>query len=73
MENSKNLETIRAETVSIVQNSASLSQENSASIQEMMASIKNIYQELGDISKKTKSLNTLSEEMTASVNVFHTA
>ncbi len=73
MENSKNLETIRAETVSIVQNSASLSQENSANIQEMMASIENIYQELGDISKKTKSLNTLSEEMTASVNVFHTA
>lgn len=37
----------------------------------MMASIENIYQELGDISDKTKALNALSKEMTASVDVFH--
>lgn len=39
----------------------------------MMASIENIYQELGDISDMTKALNTLSKEMTASVDVFHTS
>lgn len=71
MENSEKLEDIRTETVTVVQDSASLSEENSASIQEMMASIENIYQELGDISDKTKALNTLSKEMTASVDVFH--
>lgn len=73
MENSEKLEDIRTETVTVVQDSASLSEENSASIQEMMASIENIYQELGDISDKTKALNTLSKEMTASVDVFHTS
>lgn len=73
MENSAKLEDIRTETMTVVQDSASLSEENSASIQEMMASIENIYQELGDISDKTKALNTLSKEMTASVDVFHTS
>jgi len=73
MENSEKLEDIRTETVTVVQDSASLSEENSASIQEMMASIENIYQELGDISDKTKALNALSKEMTASVDVFHTS
>mgnify|MGYP007125452190 FL=1 len=73
MENSQKLEEIRGETVTVVQESASLSEENSASIQEMMASIENIYQELGDISDMTKALNTLSKEMTASVDVFHTS
>ena len=73
MENSEKLEDIRTETVTVVQDSASLSEENSASIQEMMASIENIYQELGDISHKTKALNALSKEMTASVDVFHTS
>ena len=71
MANSEKLEDIRTETVTVVQDSASLSEENSASIQEMMASIENIYHELGDISDKTKTLNTLSKEMTASVDVFH--
>jgi len=73
MENSEKLEDIRTETVTVVQDSASLSEENSASIQEMMASIENIYQELGDISDKTKALNALSKEMTASFDVFHTS
>ena len=73
MANSEKLEDIRTETVTVVQDSASLSEENSASIQEMMASIENIYQELGDISDKTKALNALSKEMTASVDVFHTS
>lgn len=73
MENSEKLEDIRTETVTVVQDSASLSEENSASIQEMMASIENIYQELGYISDKTKALNALSKEMTASVDVFHTS
>lgn len=73
MENSQRLKKIRGETITVVQESASLSEENSASIQEMMASIENIYQELGDISDKTKALNTLSKEMTASVDVFHTS
>ena len=71
MANSEKLEDIRTETVTVVQDSASLSEENSASIQEMMASIENIYHELGDISDKTKTLNILSKEMTASVDVFH--
>lgn len=71
--NSKHLEAVRTDTVAIVQNSAALSEENSASIEEIMASIENIYRELGDISEKTKSLNGLSKEMTASVDVFHTS
>ena len=73
MENSKLLEDIRTETMTVVQDSASHSEENSASVEEMMASIENIYQELGDISEKTKFLNSLSKEMTASVDVFHTS
>lgn len=73
MEKSKLLEDIRVETVTVVQDSASLSEENSASIEEVMASIENIYQELGDISEKTKFLNSLSKEMTASVDVFQTS
>ena len=68
MENSKLLEDIRTETMTVVQDSASHSEENSASVEEMMASIENIYQELGDISEKTKFLNSLSKEMTASVS-----
>jgi len=73
MENSKKLEDIRFETVTVVQDSASHSEENSASIEEMMASIENIYQELGDISEKTKFLNSLSKDMIASVDVFQTS
>ncbi len=73
MENSKLLEDIRIETMTVVQDSASHSEQNSASIEEVMASIENIYQELGDISEKTKFLNSLSKEMTASVDVFHTS
>lgn len=73
MEKSKLLEDIRVETMTVVQDSASLSEENSASIEEVMASIENIYQELGDISEKTKFLNSLSKEMTASVDVFQTS
>lgn len=72
MENSKNLEDTRTATVAIVQNSAALSQENSAGLEEVMASIENIYHELGNISEKTGFLKTLSQEMTESVNVFHT-
>lgn len=70
MEKSINLEDIRTNTITIVQNSAALSQENSASIEEVMASIENIYQELGDISQKTKFLSGLSQEMSESVDVF---
>lgn len=72
MENSKNLEDTRTDTVAIVQNSAALSQENSASLEEVMASIENIYHELGNISEKTGFLKALSQKMTESVNVFHT-
>lgn len=36
-----------------------------------MASIENICHELGDISEKTGQLKNLSQEMTASVDVFH--
>lgn len=70
LENSQSLEQTRADTVAIVQNSAALSEENSASIEEILASIENIYQELGDISAKTKTLNGLSQNMVASVDVF---
>lgn len=72
LENSKILEDVRTNTVAIVQNSAALSEENSASLEEIMASIENIYRELGDISEKTSFLKKLSQEMTASVDVFHT-
>lgn len=72
LKNSQNLEETRIDTISIVQNAAALSDENSASIEEIMASIENIYHELGDISEKTKFLNSLSRKMTASVDVFHT-
>lgn len=72
VENSKNLEDTRSDTVAIVHNSAALSQENSASLEEVMASIENIYHELGDISEKTGFLKALSQEMTESVDVFHT-
>jgi len=72
MENSKELEHTRTDTVAIVQNSAERSQENSASLEEVMASIENIYHELGDISEKTRFLKALSQEMTESVDVFHT-
>lgn len=71
LENSKSLEDVRTNTVAIVQNSAALSEENSASLEEIMASIENIYRELGDISEKTSLLKKLSQEMTASVDVFH--
>lgn len=70
LENSQSLEQTRTDTVAIVQNSAALSEENSASIEEILASIANIYQELGDISAKTKTLNGLSQNMVASVDVF---
>lgn len=70
--NSKKLEHTRTDTVAIVQNSAERSQENSASLEEVMASIENIYHELGDISEKTRFLKALSQEMTESVDVFHT-
>jgi len=72
IENSRNLNDTRIDTVAIVQNSAALSQENSASLEEVMGSIENIYHELGNISAKTKFLKTLSQEMTQSVDVFHT-
>jgi len=72
LENSRSLENVRTNTVAIVQNSAALSEENSASLEEIMASIENIYRELGDISEKTRLLKKLSQEMTASVDVFHT-
>lgn len=72
LENSKSLENVRTNTVAIVQNSAALSEENSASLEEIMASFENIYRELGDISGKTSLLKKLSQEMTASVDVFHT-
>jgi len=71
LENSGSMEDIRTDTVAIVQNSAALSEENSASLEEIMASIENIYHELGDISEKTRLLRNLSQEMTASVDVFH--
>ena len=70
LENSQILEETRTDTVAIVQNSAALAEENSASIEEILASIENIYHELGDISVKTKTLNGLSQDMLASVNVF---
>lgn len=72
LENSKNLENVRTDTVAIVQNSAALSEENSASLEEVMASIENIYNELGNISEKTGTLKNLSQEMAASVDVFRT-
>lgn len=71
LENSKSLEDVRTNTVVIVQDSAALSEENSASLEEIMASIENIYRELGDISEKTSLLKNLSQEMTASVDIFH--
>lgn len=73
LENSKGLEDIRTDTIEIVQNSAALSSENSASIQEIMTSIETICHELGDITEKTRSLNILSQEMTASVDAFQLA
>ncbi|MCM1123192.1 MAG: hypothetical protein NC416_11470 [Eubacterium sp.] len=54
-----------------MQDSALLSQENSASLEEIMASIENIYDEVGGISKKAEYLESLSQEMLASVGVFH--
>ena len=72
LENSKSLEDVRTNTMAIVQNSTALSEENSASLEEIMASIENIYRELGDISEKTRQLKNLSQEMTVSVDVFHT-
>lgn len=71
LENSGSLENVRTNTIAIVQDSAALSEENSASLEEIMASIENICNELGDISEKTGLLKNLSEEMTASVDVFH--
>lgn len=71
LDNSRSLEDTRTDTIAIVQNSAALSEENSASLEEIMASVENIYHELGDISKKTGHLKALSQEMTASVDVFH--
>lgn len=70
LENSQSLEETRTDTVDIVQNSTALAEENSASIEEILASIENIYHELGDISAKTKTLNGLSQDMVASVDVF---
>lgn len=70
MENSRNLESIRSDTVAIVQNSASLSEENSANLDEVMASIDNICHELQNISGQTKALAALSQEMAACVDVF---
>ncbi|MCM1174855.1 MAG: methyl-accepting chemotaxis protein [Blautia sp.] len=71
LENSGSLEDTRTETVAIVQDSASLSQENSASLEKIIASIENIYDEVGGISKKAEYLESLSQEMMASVDVFH--
>lgn len=71
LDNSRSLEDTRTDTIAIVQNSAALSEENSASLEEIMASVENIYHELGDISRKTGQLKALSQEMTASVDVFH--
>lgn len=71
MRNSEKLEDTRTNTVTIVRDSAALSEENSAAIQEIMASIENLYHELGNISEKSGFLNNLSREMTACVDVFH--
>ncbi|MBP3475522.1 MAG: methyl-accepting chemotaxis protein [Lachnospiraceae bacterium] len=70
MKKVENLEDIRVNTVSLVQEAASVSQENSASIEEMMASVENIYNDLGNIMEKTHDLIDLSQQMKDSVNVF---
>lgn len=66
----ENLEHVRIETVEIVENSASLSEENSASMEEVMASVEDIYQRLGGISEKTRTLSAMSLEMNECVNLF---
>lgn len=70
MEKAENLENVRVNTVSLVQNAAAVSEENSASIEEVMASVESIYNDLGNIREKTHYLNDLSQQMKDSVNVF---
>lgn len=70
MEKVENLENVRVNTVSLVQNAAAVSEENSASIEEVMASVENIYNDLGNIREKTHYLSDLSHQMKDSVNVF---
>lgn len=71
MEKAEKLEKVRINTVHVVQNSAALSEENSATMQEVMASIEDIYQRLGGISEKTRTLAAMSQIMKESVDIFH--
>lgn len=70
MEKTNKLETIRTDTVAVVQNSAALAEENSASIEEVLALVETVYKNLGDIAENAKSLNQLSKDMKESVHVF---
>lgn len=70
MEKAGKLETVRTDTVAVVQNSAALAEENSASIEEVLALVETVYKSLGDIARDAKGLNQLSEEMKESVHVF---
>lgn len=71
MENSRQLETIRMDTVAIVQNSAAISEENTAGIEEIAAEIENVYTDIENISAKTKKLHKLSEEMNQRTGIFN--
>lgn len=71
MENSRQLETIRMNTVAIVQNSAAISEENTAGVEEIAAEIENVYTDIENISAKTKELHKLSEEMNQRTGIFN--
>lgn len=65
------LESVRADTVSIVQNSSAISEENTASVEEIMEEIKTVYTSIAHIVEKTKALNGLSQDMKKKVEVFN--
>ncbi len=71
MENSRQLEAIRMDTVAIVQNSAAISEENTAGVEEIAAEIENVYTDIENISAKTKKLHKLSEEMNQRTGIFN--
>ncbi len=65
------LENVRTDTIAIVQNASALSEENSASVEEIMAEIETVYTNIANISKKTKELNGLSQDMKNKIAIFN--
>lgn len=66
----KVLESVRTNTIAIVQNSSSISEENSASVEEIMAEIETINTDISHISEKASRLNDLSKDMEQRIQIF---